>query len=166
MDDETLISTQELDRVVQSAEVQQSRTPLVCSPPKRTMQTSPWPPVRDTIIPRQLLMQPRIAGHNMELNHSKNSAWGQLQITAEHSGDFVPLIRFLLIHSLKSNTVPLSPEQIFFHLSIQQNLYFLIDNLKVKYFGGFHSKEAIHCSCCQQVTFYVVAEQFSGTSIL
>ncbi|XP_021914710.1 DNA repair protein RAD52 homolog isoform X2 [Zootermopsis nevadensis] len=74
MDDETLISTQELDRVVQSAEVQQSRTPLVCSPPKRTMQTSPWPPVRDTIIPRQLLMQPRIAGHNMELNHSKNSA--------------------------------------------------------------------------------------------
>jgi hypothetical protein len=77
MDGEALISTQELNRVVQSAEVQQSRTPLLCSPPKRTVQTSsPWPATRDTIMPRQLLMHPRRIPvcHNTELPHSKKKS--------------------------------------------------------------------------------------------
>uniref|UniRef100_A0A2Z5U624 Putative DNA repair protein RAD52-like protein n=1 Tax=Reticulitermes speratus TaxID=60591 RepID=A0A2Z5U624_9NEOP len=68
IDDETLISTQELDRLVQSAEVQQSRRPLVCSPPKITVQaTPPWPAARGSkvlgnrVMPRQLPMTCRRA---------------------------------------------------------------------------------------------------------
>lgn len=70
MDDETLISTQELNRAVQSAEIQQSRTPLLCSPPKRTVQmTSPWP------APRQLPIHPRMPVRcNTELRRSMNNS--------------------------------------------------------------------------------------------
>lgn len=63
MDDETLISTQELDRLVHSAEVQQSRRPLVCSPPKIAVQAAlPWQAARgnkvlgNKVIPKQLPM--------------------------------------------------------------------------------------------------------------
>jgi hypothetical protein len=75
MDDEALISTQELNRAVQSAEVQQSQMPLVCSPPKTAVQvTPPWPAARDTINPMQFLMYPRIpVCHSTELPHSKNN---------------------------------------------------------------------------------------------
>jgi hypothetical protein len=65
MNDETLISTQELDRAVQSAEVQLGRTPLLCSPPKAAETTPPWPSARgsklmgNTVIPRQLVMPSR-----------------------------------------------------------------------------------------------------------
>lgn len=65
MNDETLISTQELDRAVQSAEAQQCRTPLLCSPPKAAETTPPWPSARgstlmgNTLIPRQLVMPSR-----------------------------------------------------------------------------------------------------------
>jgi hypothetical protein len=83
MDDETLISTQELDRVVQSAEVQQSRMPLLCSPPKNNSQiTPPWAAATrnskvlgNTIMPRQLLMPYRRvpASHDTELHHKNSS---------------------------------------------------------------------------------------------
>jgi hypothetical protein len=61
MDDETLISTQELDRLVHSAEVQQSLRPLVCSPPKIAVQAAlPWQAPRgnkllgNRVMPKQL----------------------------------------------------------------------------------------------------------------
>jgi DNA recombination protein Rad52 len=68
LDDETLISTQELNRLVQSAEVQQNRQPLVCSPPKIAAQvTPPWQKARgnkvlgNRVTPRQLPMACRRA---------------------------------------------------------------------------------------------------------
>jgi hypothetical protein len=65
MDEETLISTQELDRAVQSAEVQQGRKPLLCSPPRAVETTPPWPSARGSklmgnrAVPRQQLMPSR-----------------------------------------------------------------------------------------------------------
>ncbi|XP_023705221.1 uncharacterized protein LOC111863274 isoform X2 [Cryptotermes secundus] len=65
MNDETLISTQELDHAVQSAEIQLGRTPLLCSPPIAAEMTPPWPSDRgsrlmgNTVIPRQLVMPSR-----------------------------------------------------------------------------------------------------------
>ncbi|XP_069681995.1 DNA repair protein RAD52 homolog [Periplaneta americana] len=63
LDDDALISTQEMNRMMQSAVVQQSRMPLISSPPNTDLRPSPlWPSSSRTVtnnVPKKVMSSSR-----------------------------------------------------------------------------------------------------------